>query len=98
MKKKRITLMVVAAMAILMLPTSGLNAQEGYQGLFNRGAGDEVFEDGIMQRGNRSTISDNGLFTNANFGEVEAPLGSGIAVLLAAGLGYAALKRKEEKQ
>ena len=97
MKKKRITLMVVAAMAILMLPTSGLNAQEGYQGLFNRGAGDEVFEDGIMQRGNRSTISDNGLFTNANFGE-EAPLSSGIAVLLAAGLGYVALKKKEDKQ
>ena len=35
--------------------------------------------------------------TNADFGE-EAPLGSGIAILLGAGLGYVALKKKEDKQ
>ena len=36
-------------------------------------------------------------FTNGNFGE-EAPLGSGIAIMLAAGLGYVALKKKEDEQ
>ena len=38
----------------------------------------------------------------ANFGETEpdptAPLGSGLAILIGAGLGYVALKKKEDKQ
>ena len=33
--------------------------------------------------------------TNADFGE-DAPLGSGIAILIGAGLGYVALKKKED--
>ena len=35
--------------------------------------------------------------TNDDFGE-QAPLGSGIAILLATGLGYVALKKKEDEQ
>lgn len=81
----------------MMLPTTNLNAQDWHGGLFGKNPKAEETVDGLMQRGNRSTISDNGNFTNGNFGE-EVPLGGGIAVLLAAGLGYAALKKKEDKQ
>ena len=43
------------------------------------------------------------VLSNGNFGEPEpeypdAPLGSGIAILIGAGLGYVALKKKEDKQ
>ena len=34
--------------------------------------------------------------TNGTFGQDSVPLGGGIAILLGAGLGYAALKRKKE--
>ena len=84
-------------LAAMMLPTTNLNAQDWHGGLFGKNPKAEETVDGLMQRGNRSTISDNGNFTNGNFGE-EAPLGGGIAVLLVAGLGYAALKKKEDKQ
>ncbi len=36
-------------------------------------------------------------FTNAAFGD-EAPLGSGLVILLGAGLGYVALKKKKEDE
>ena len=36
-------------------------------------------------------------FTNGNFGESDpAPLGGGIAILMGLGLGYVALKKKED--
>jgi len=57
-----------------------------------------------LLRGNYTiNESTNGGFTNGGFGELEpeypeAPLGSGIAILIGAGLGYVALKKKEDKQ
>lgn len=36
--------------------------------------------------------------TNNGIGQSEAPLGSGIAILIGAGLGYVALKKKEDEQ
>ncbi len=53
---------------------------------------------GMMLRGSgdRGTINDGGSFTNGNFGENPAPLGSGLVILLGAGLGYVALKKKED--
>jgi len=46
---------------------------------------------------------DNDDLTNGYFGEAEpeypeVPLGSGLAILVGAGLGYVALKKKEDKQ
>ena len=35
---------------------------------------------------------------NNGIGQSESPLGSGIAILIGAGLGYVALKKKEDKQ
>lgn len=61
--------------------------EEGFgsnSGLFGKsGAGD-------------ATITGSGI-TNGSFGE-EVPLGGGIAIMLVAGLGYVALKKKEDEQ
>ena len=100
MNKNRNNLKVIAlslGLAAMLLPATHLNAQDWRGGLFGKNPNPEENEYGLMQRGNRSTISDDGLFTNGNFGE-EAPIAGGIAVLLAAGLGYVALKKKEDKQ
>ena len=52
---------------------------------------------GALLRGNtRGDINDGGSFTNGNFGENPAPLGSGIVILLGAGMGYVTLKKKED--
>ena len=53
---------------------------------------------GALLRGNYN-ISENtgdGGITNLGIGEV--PLGSGLVILLGAGLGYVALKKKEDEQ
>ena len=46
---------------------------------------------------NRGDANISGGITNGSFGE-EVPLGSGIAIMLVAGLGYVALKKKEDEQ
>ena len=47
--------------------------------------------------GDSGTVSGEGLTVNTqDFGQV--PLGSGIAILIGAGLGYVALKKKEDEQ
>jgi len=53
---------------------------------------------GALLRGStRETPNASGSFTNGNFGESDpAPLGSGIAILMGLGLGYVALKKKED--
>lgn len=56
----------------------------------------EMMGEGML-RGSQ-TINDNtgtGI-TNYGIGEEEAPLGSGLLVLIGAGLGYVALKKKED--
>ena len=72
------------------------------QGLFQRGVADEeyygfggtAYNQGMFGiRGTQTT----GIIDNQTFGQ-EVPMGSGIIVLLAAGMGYAALKRKEDEQ
>ena len=86
----------------LMLTLGALTAfaQDNYngsRGLFGRGPGS-----GDLDYGNRDAlinynINDNtgSGITNNNFG---SPLGSGIAILIGAGLGYMVLKKKEDKQ
>ena len=53
---------------------------------------------GALLRGvTREEPNFSGSFTNGNFGEPDpAPLGSGIAILMGLGLGYVALKKKED--
>ena len=85
-------------LAALMAPAT-MNAQ------INRGLLQNPYKDnsgknhGMMNsqgvRGSMNIPSEN--FTNGGFGESDpAPLGSGIALLMGLGLGYVALKKKED--
>ena len=88
------------ALAFSFLLTFGLltaQAQDG-GGLFGKGPGSRDMDygtrDGLIGI-NDNTGGANGGITNDPFG---APLGSGIAILIGAGLGYVALKKKEDEQ
>ena len=94
-KKTLKALVLSLGLAALMAPAT-MNAQ------INRGLLENPYKDnshGMMNsRGNRGSISEGTEgFTNANFTETESsPLGSGIAILMGLGLGYVALKKKED--
>ena len=99
--KKLKGLVFSLGLAAMMLTANNLNAQNG-GGLFGRGATSSDYavsssEESLLQRGGAAdaTITGSGI-QNGNF--VGAPLGSGIAIMLVAGLGYVALKKKEDKQ
>ena len=93
-------------LAAITLTANNLNAQsDNSRGLFGRGfVSDEVYYGAGNTRGLFNiTESANGDLTNGFFGESDpnpaaAPIGSGLAVLIGAGLGYVALKKKEDKQ
>ena len=97
MKTNKKSLKAIAlslGLAAMTLTANNLNAQD--RGLFGRGAMPETYTDnGSMNRGD-VTINSNTTdgFTNETFGET--PLGSGLVILLGAGLGYVALKKKED--
>lgn len=80
-------------------PTESRVPESG--GLFNSYGGDNADNNFLGNRGlfniTGSANINPGGFSNADFGE-QSPLGSGIAIMLAAGLGYAALKKKEDEQ
>ena len=82
-------------------PTESRVPESG--GLFNSYGSDNADnnflgnrEGGLFNITGSANINPGG-FSNADFGE-QSPLGSGIAIMLAAGLGYAALKKKEDEQ
>lgn len=91
------TLVFSLGLAVMTLTANNLNAQN--RGLFGRGetADTKNSGGGMMRQGDPININDNndnGGMTNQTF---ETPLGGGIAILLAAGLGYVALKKKENE-
>ena len=95
-KSKTLKAIVLSlGLAALMAPAT-MNAQ------INRGLLENPYKDnsnknhGMMnQRGDRQ--GGMGIDVNTqDFGQ--APLGSGIAILIGAGLGYVALKKKEDEQ
>ena len=99
------TIVFSLALAAMALTANNMNAQnDGRRGLLGRGDSSESLElvgKPLFQiDGERNgAINDNitvGI-TNGDFGE-EVPLGGGIAIMLVAGLGYVALKKKEDKQ
>ena len=103
-KKKTKVLVMALTMAVFgLLPTVAV-AQGG--GLFGRG--DDTYnqgwlnsgttsESGMLNRGSTIGATEYWIINNQGIGE-PAPLGGGLVILLGAGLGYAALKRKEEEQ
>ena len=92
-------MMLSAAMAAMSLLPMGAFAQEG---LFQRGVSDETYYGyGGANRetellGHRS-VQTTGYINNQTFGQ-SVPVGSGVILLLAAGAGYAILKKKEDEQ
>ena len=80
------------AMALGMLLPTTMNAQS--DGFFRGG------NDGNQYRGTEGigneTFGSNDTFGPYSNNTVEAPLGSGIMILIAAGAGYVALKKKED--
>ena len=100
-KKNSLKAIVLSlGLAAMMLPASAM-AQENAErpgGLFGLDlfGSEGLFSDSELRNGEQFD-SEQFDITNADFGE-EAPLGSGIAILLGAGLGYVALKKKEDKQ
>ena len=98
-KRKAIALSL--GLAALTLTANNLNAQND-GGLFGRGVTSDNAEYSSREGGVITVSSSTGGgFTNGYFGEGDpnpVPLGNGIAILIGAGLGYVALKKKEDKQ
>ena len=100
--KKPKALVLSLGLAALMAPAT-MNAQ------INRGLLQNPYKQDNSQKntglmnpmGNRSSqidIPSNGI-TNQGIGQSDdAPLGSGLVILLGAGIGYVALKKKEDEQ
>lgn len=85
-------------MTALSLLPMGAFAQEG---LFQHGVTDEAYYGFGGAKENNSFFNRNvetiGIINNQTFGQ-EVPVGSGLFILLAAGAGYAILKRKEDEK
>ena len=94
---KKLVLVLLFILGITIGGTAqdySMNFWDGSQGLF--GLGMPLEKNEFSTRGLFYVNSDvaSGI-TNDDF---ETPLGSGLVILLGAGLGYMALKRKEDKQ
>ncbi len=93
-----------AMLLVALLLMYAAPSQVAAQSLFGKEKKDSMFDspyrEGVM--GTRDAYSVNpGMFSLSdpiNEDPTQAPLGSGIAVLVAAGAGYALIKRKEEQQ
>ena len=88
---------------VLSLGLAALMASATMNAQINRGLLQNPYKDHDNSRRNESLMragapkSIEGDITNDGFG-INAPLGSGIAILIGAGLGYVALKKKEDEQ
>lgn len=101
-KKTMKSIVFSFVLAAMTLTANNLNAQdEESRGVMRRGASVENSQNGSKSlfhkdAANRGTTDISGL-SNQSFGDpTPAPLGSGIAILIGAGLGYVALKKKED--
>ena len=101
-KKKRNLKAIVLSLGLMaaMLPATTVNAQA----LLGKSLIDEYYDEqdaanqgGMLRSATRDqesiSIGESGI-THDNFGET--PVGSGIAILLLAGAGYAVIKKKED--
>ena len=85
-------------LAAMMAPAT-MNAQINRGLLQNPYKSQDDHRQGAMGRGTLDIPgNDDSGITNSGIGESEAPLGSGLVILLGAGLGYVALKKKEDEQ
>ncbi len=97
-KKTLKTVVFSIGLSTMLLSTTSLSAQ------INRGLLDNPYKaqdgQGALRKGGEGQTrgsSGSDSFINEAFGDTDpAPVGGGLAILLSAGLGYAALKRKKE--
>ena len=93
-KKKSLKAIALSlGLAALMAPATPLNAQSRPSGLFGSDPQTNDNSPKGLMNPNRSRVGFE--LSNGNFG---APLGSGLVLLIGAGLGYVALKKKEDEQ
>lgn len=94
--KKQKAFVLSVTMAALMLSPITSNAQyrENQYGLQEWGKTSLL---GKQEGGNYRSGETSGEITNYGIGET-VPVGSGLLILLGAGLGYVALKKKEDEQ
>ena len=103
-KKTMKTIVFSLVLAAMTLTATSLNAQNrNGGGLFGMGETPDNVDNGtrgvLNVNGTRGALNVSGNVEGgiSNFGIGEtAPLGSGIVILLGAGLGYVALKKKED--
>ncbi len=111
-KKKMRTIVILLAMAGGLVLSPPMVAQnDGSRGLFGRGGNNgyanrsEVGASGLLNQGFGATAGNlfnqgfgatNGGITNQTFGAT--PMGSGLLILLAAGAGYATLKKRKSNR
>lgn len=94
-KKKSLKAIALSlGLAALMAPATPLNAQSRPSGLFGSDPQTNDNSPKGLMNPNRSGVSFG--LSNDNF--QPAPLGSGLVLLIGAGLGYVALKKKEDEQ
>ena len=96
-KKLKMMALMVAMAAEVLLPRT-VSAQGLFNSSFGHSGSGGVSNSGFGQSGstevtNESFGTNSGDVNNQNFGK--APLGSGLLIMLAAGAGYATLKRKK---
>ena len=99
MKTKKMNLKTIVlslGLAAMMLPANAMaqGTAERPGGLF--GLNDLFATEGLFQ--NRSEEQELELIVEIQPFEDPAPLGSGITILIGAGLGYVTLKKKEDEQ
>ena len=97
MKKttKKVLVLSMAMAAMMALPTMSVAQNMMDNGLFGRGSESASKNTSAMLNRNGSRSNESFNITNQQFGQ-DVPLGSGIAILLVAGAGYVALKKKED--
>ena len=97
MKKSNLAFMLLLTVAFVLGCGAKASAQESLFGRENNGPRGGNHEESLLRGAvNGSGFELGGVTNNEN--PETAPLGSGIAMLVAAGAGYALLKRKEEQQ
>ena len=97
-KKLKALVLSMALSALLALPTTTF-AQREKDGLFGTDPTTKNVPSGgvFNSQGINRDLTPTGDISNWGVGET-VPVGSGIVILLGAGLGYVALKKKEDEQ
>lgn len=99
--KKRALVLSLAMAAMLAMPTmaSAQESRSNYGGLFGTAPTSKNAQGGMLTQGNisRDASAPAGLsLDDPTHNDPSAPLGSGLMILMVAGAGYVALKKKED--